>query len=86
MCSWKCRITAASFAGFEDYRWVGRLADPEYSRELALAGNWRSVLSAPMLRERSLRRAFRARCAPRRACRSREINVTWLTGIPSDEG
>jgi signal transduction histidine kinase len=27
------------------------LADPEYSRELALAGNWRSVLSAPMLRD-----------------------------------
>ena len=26
------------------------LADPEYSHELALAGNWRSVLSAPMLR------------------------------------
>jgi two-component system, NtrC family, sensor kinase len=27
------------------------LADPEYSHELALAGNWRSVLSAPMLRD-----------------------------------
>jgi signal transduction histidine kinase len=27
------------------------LADPDYSRELALAGNWRSVLSAPMLRD-----------------------------------
>jgi len=27
------------------------LSDPEYSHELALAGNWRSVLSAPMLRD-----------------------------------
>ena len=27
------------------------LADPDYSHELALAGNWRSVLSAPMLRD-----------------------------------
>jgi GAF domain-containing protein len=27
------------------------LADPAYSHELALAGNWRSVLSAPMLRD-----------------------------------
>jgi GAF domain-containing protein len=27
------------------------LADPEYSHDLALAGNWRSVLSAPMLRD-----------------------------------
>jgi signal transduction histidine kinase len=27
------------------------LADQEYSHELALAGNWRSVLSAPMLRD-----------------------------------
>ncbi len=26
------------------------LADPEYSHDLAVAGNWRSVLSAPMLR------------------------------------
>jgi signal transduction histidine kinase len=27
------------------------LADPEYSRELALAGGWRAVLSVPMLRD-----------------------------------
>jgi GAF domain-containing protein len=27
------------------------LADPEYSRELALAGGWRAVLSVPLLRE-----------------------------------
>jgi signal transduction histidine kinase/putative methionine-R-sulfoxide reductase with GAF domain len=27
------------------------LADPEYSRELALAGGWRAVLSIPLLRE-----------------------------------
>ena len=27
------------------------LADPNYSHELAMAGNWRSVLSAPMLRD-----------------------------------
>jgi GAF domain-containing protein len=27
------------------------LADPDYSRDLALAGNWRSTLSAPMLRD-----------------------------------
>jgi signal transduction histidine kinase len=27
------------------------LADPEYAHDLALAGNWRSVLSAPMLRD-----------------------------------
>jgi hypothetical protein len=58
--SWKCRITAASFAGFEDCRWVGRLADPEYSRELALAGNWRSVLSAP-----NAAREVIAACLPR---------------------
>src|SRR5262245_62025200 len=27
------------------------LADPEYSRELALAGGWRAVLSVPLLRD-----------------------------------
>jgi len=27
------------------------LADPEYSRELALAGGWRAVLAVPLLRE-----------------------------------
>ena len=28
------------------------LADPEYSRELALAGGWRAVLAVPLLRDR----------------------------------
>ena len=27
------------------------LADPDYSRELALAGGWRAVLAVPMLRD-----------------------------------
>ena len=61
------------------------LADAEYPKELALAGNWRAMLSVPMLREGSTLGVVTVAQSEPRPFSDREINLLKTFADQHDE-